>query len=202
MSSPPPDARARAGAPLTDRPYILGIGGTTRAGSTSERVAAAALRAVERAGGETRLLGAAEIELPMYAPERPERTPQAVELVREIARADGLIISSPGYHGGVSGLIKNALDYIEDLRETDPPYLHDRPVGCLTCAQGWQAAMTTLVSLRLIVHALRGWPTPLGVAINSAEPVFGEDGSVADEGIATQIELLGRQVVEFAILRA
>ena len=138
----------------------------------------------------------------MYAPERPERTPRAAELVREVARADGLIISSPGYHGGVSGLIKNALDYIEDLREADPPYLHDRPVGCLTCAQGWQAAITTLVSLRLIVHALRGWPTPLGVAINSAEPVFVEDGSVANDGTAGQLELLGQQVVEFAILRA
>ena len=33
--------------------------------------------------------------------------------------AHALIIGSPGYHGGISGLVKNALDYLEELRE-DP----------------------------------------------------------------------------------
>ena len=27
-----------------------------------------------------------------------------------LARADGVVISTPGYHGGISGLLKNALD--------------------------------------------------------------------------------------------
>jgi FMN reductase len=185
---------------LPDRvPYILGVGGSTRANSSSERAVAAALEAAEKAGGRTRLISATKLELPMYAPERPERTDEAADFIAEVARADGMIIGSPGYHGGVSGLIKNALDYIEDLREADPPYLHDRPVGCLVCADGWQAAMTTLVSLRSTVHALRGWPTPLGVAINTAEPVFADDGTIGDDTIANQLDMLGGQVVDFAV---
>ena len=180
-------------------PHILGVGGSTRANSSSERAVAVALDAAKNAGATTHLISATRLELPMYAPERPERTEEAKELIDAVTRCDGMILGSPGYHGGISGLIKNALDYIEDLREVDPPYLHDTPVGCLVCAAGWQAAITTLVSLRSTVHALRGWPTPLGVAINTAESPFAEDGTIADGAIANQLDLLGQQVVDFAV---
>lgn len=183
------------------RPVVVGIGGTTRANSSSERALRLALEAAERAGADTVLLAATEIELPMYAPERRERTPEAERLVREIARADGLIVSTPGYHGGISGLVKNALDYVEDLRDSNPPYLDGRAAGCIVCAAGWQATTSTLLSLRAVVHALRGWPTPLGVTINSEEPLFEEDGSVQNKAAATQLEILGGQVVEFARMR-
>jgi FMN reductase len=133
----------------------------------------------------------------MYASERFERVPRAVRLVDELRAADGIIISSPGYHGGVSGLLKNALDYAEDLREDERPYLDGRAVGCLACASGWQAAVGTLAALRSIVHALRGWPTPLGVAINSIDPVFDQEGMVRDPSAATQLEIVAAQVIEF-----
>jgi FMN reductase len=183
------------------RPVVVGMGGTTRANSSSERALRFALAAAESAGAETVLLGAAEIELPMYAPERPERTPEAERLVREISRADGLVVSTPGYHGGISGMVKNALDYVEDLRDSEPQYLDGRAVGCIVCAAGWQATTSTLMSLRAVVHALRGWPTPLGVTINSEDAPFEPGGSVKNKSAATQLEIVGRQVVEFARMR-
>jgi FMN reductase len=177
---------------------IVGLGGTTRADSSSERAVQFALGVAGARGAETLHLGAAELDLPMYAPERPERDPKTLRLVEAIARADGLIVCSPAYHGGISGLIKNALDYVEDLRDTERPYLEGRAVGCLSCASGWQATITTLVSLRSVVHALRGWPTPLGVAINVATPQFGPDGAVLNEALEEQLEIVAAQVVEFA----
>lgn len=182
-----------------NRPFVVGLGGTTRPNSSTERALRAALSAAEAEGAETLLLGAADLELPMYAPERPERDPAARRLVAALAAADGVILSSPGYHGAFSGLIKNALDYAEDLRDGERPYLEGRAVGCIACAFGWQATTTTLVALRSVVHALRAWPTPLGVAINSAQPVFGADGAVLDEVAARNLALLGRQVVDFAV---
>lgn len=146
------------------------------------------------------LLGANDLDLPMYVPEQPERTSAARRLVSQLARADGVLIASPSYHGGLSGLVKNALDYAEDLRYDVRPYLDGRAVGCIACAHGWQATTTTLVSLRSVVHALRGWPTPLGVAINTSTPLLNIDGTVADEAAVAQLQLVGRQVAEFAIL--
>jgi FMN reductase len=182
----------------SDRPLIVGLGGTMRERSSSERLLRRALDAAERAGAEPLLLAAADLDLPMYAPEQAHRPERAERLVDSLARADGVLLASPGYHGGLSGLIKNALDYVEDLRTAERPYLDGRAVGCISCAFGWQAAVTTLVELRSVVHALRGWPTPLGVAINSAEPLFDEDGTLVNERVAEQLEVVGQQVVQFA----
>src|SRR6185312_15683816 len=68
--------------------------------------------------------------LPMYAPHELERTPKALELVSALREADAVVVGSPGYHGAVSGLVKNALDYIEDLREDPRVYLDNTPWGC------------------------------------------------------------------------
>jgi FMN reductase len=96
--------------------------------------------------------------------------------------------------------VKNALDYTEELRMDARPYLDGRAVACIACASGWQATTTTLISLRSIVHALRGWPTPLGVAINSTVTRFDADGGV-DESVGRQLETAGREVVAFALQR-
>lgn len=183
-------------------PYVLGIGGSTRTDSSSERALIRALDAAASFGARTVLLTAQELDLPMYAPSVSERTDAARAFVNEVARADGLVISSPAYHGGVSGLLKNAIDYLEDLRDAERPYLDGRAVGCIVCANGWQGTVSALMELRAIVHSLRGWPTPLGVTINSQHPVFDRDGGVADREVASRLEILGRQVVEFARLGA
>jgi FMN reductase len=186
---PPPES--------SRRPIVVGLGGTLRAGSSTGRALDAALAAAEEAGAEVVLLGAAALQLPLYDPTAPA-TDAVEQLIANVRRADGVIIASPGYHGGPSGLVKNALDYLEELRSDERPYLDGCAVGCIACAAGWQATTTTLISLRSMVHALRGWPTPLGVAINSIESPFGPDGSI-HEAVQIQLEILGRQVTEFAL---
>ena len=90
-------------------------------------------------------------------------------LIDPVRAADCVVIGTPGYHGGMSGLVKNALDHLELLRDDDRPYLDGRAVGVIVTAAGWQACGTALVSVRSAIHALRGWPTPFGVTVNSAE---------------------------------
>lgn len=184
---------------MTRAPHVVGIGGTTRAGSTSEKALRFTLRVCEQEGASTRSFGAEElVRLPHFAPEGPERDDVARALVEELRRADCIVIASPGYHGSVSGLVKNALDYTEDMREDPRPYFAERAVGLIAAGAGWQAAVTTLEALRAIVHALRGWATPLGAAINSTQPSFGPDGEPADERIALQLTTVAQEVVAFA----
>jgi FMN reductase len=150
-------------------PLIVGMGGTTRDGSSSEVALRVALKAAERAGAETVMLAGAALDLPMYAPERADRSSKARQLIDLLRRSHGVIITSPGYHGSISGLIKNALDYAEDMRQDDAVYFEGRAVGCIACACGWQATGSTLATLRSIVHALRGWPAPIGVPSTAAK---------------------------------
>jgi len=178
---------------------VVGIGGSLRGDSQSERALRLALDGAEQAGAKTTLISGAELVLPFYDPAVPERSPGASRLVAELAAADGVVLVSPGYHGTVSGLVKNALDYVEDLREAPRPYLDGRAVGCVSTAQGWQAAVTTLTALRSIVHSLRGWPTPLGVAVNTAEIEFDADGGCVNAEVVKRLHTIGAQVVEFAL---
>jgi FMN reductase len=177
---------------------IVGIGGTTRAGSSTEKALRVCLAAAEAAGARTVMLGAADLELPMYSPEQAERTDRARRMVEVLRQSHGVVIASPGYHGTVSGLVKNALDYVEDMRDDDPPYLEGRAVGTIACAYGWPATIHTLAALRSVAHALRGWPTPMGAGVNSAE----SDLSVnSGKKTRLQLEIVGQQVVEFARAR-
>ena len=181
-------------------PLLVGIGGTTRPESTSERVLIKALEAAERAGARTRLLSGVFLsKLPIYDPTTSVGSPELQVMLDAVRDADGLLISTPGYHGSVSGLIKNAIDGLEGLRQDARPYLEGRAVGCIVVADGWQAGGTALSALRTIVHALRGWPTPLGLTLNpSAGKLFDETGGFCDQGAARQVEMLAGQVVDFA----
>jgi FMN reductase len=181
---------------------VLGIGGSLREGSQSERALRIALTAAEELGVVTELIPGPELVLPFYDTAVAERNERAARLIEGVRTADGVIVVSPGYHGGLSGLVKNALDYIEDLREDERPYLHQRAVGLAAVAYGWQAAVTTLEQLRTITHALRGWSTPLGGSINSAETKFDENGGASDEKSVRTLRLIGQQVAEHALLRA
>ena len=186
---------------MPDKPLIVGIGGTIGAVSSTERALRIALDAVEREGFATRLFGGEDMaRLPLYDPRAASRTSQEREFVDAVRKASGVIIASPGYHGSLSGVVKNALDLLEETAKDARPYLADMPVGLIATAYGWQATGTTLATLRSIVHALRGWPTPLGAAINSSGGIF-KGGICTDEGAARQLDLVGRQVYEFARLR-
>lgn len=180
------------------RPVIVGIGGTTKASSSPEKALRHALSLAEKQGAEVEMFTGASVHLPMYSPETRERSPEAQALVAALRRAHGIILATPCYHGSVSGLLKNALDYAEDMAKDERPYFDGRAVGLVACGYGWQSTGITLTALRSIVHSLRGWPTPIGVTINSMTKTFDEDDNVVDDTAARQIAIMVQQVVDFA----
>jgi FMN reductase len=180
--------RRREHTPLCDRgetmnmdaPLIVGIGGALRDGSTSERALRIALGEAERLGARTRIFAGQLLNIAAYDPAEKNRSVVAAELVDALRCADGIIIATPSYHGSISGLIKNAVDYAEDLRKDTRVYFSGRAVGAIVCADGIQAMGSTLATLRAIIHALRGWPTPFSATINSALRPFTADGKCTD----------------------
>ncbi len=178
---------------------IVGIGGTVRSNSTSETALRVALDSARAEGAEIELIAAGDLELPFYDTRSRDRAPAAARLVAALRGADGIIVASPGYHGALSGLIKNALDYVEDLAGDERPYLTGLPFGCIGVAYGSQAAVSVLANLRGIAHALRAFPTPYGAAIVAGPHTFGA-GGVIDPTTVEQLTLVGRQVVEMARL--
>jgi FMN reductase len=185
--------RAEHGRPL----FVVGLGGSTRDGSSTQTVVQAVLRHVEEAGGRTELFAGEDLVLPMYE-RTPDCTAASSRLIDAVRRADAVVIGSPGYHGTISGLMKNVLDHLEQLSQDDPPYLDGKAVGCIATAAGWQGAASTLQTLRQAVHAMRGWPTPYGIAANVIGGLVGEDGTFLDDQLRVGAKLMAHQIIEFS----
>ncbi|MBK8374817.1 MAG: NAD(P)H-dependent oxidoreductase [Sphingomonadales bacterium] len=142
-------------------PKIVAIGGTINPGSSTELALRTALTVAESNGAEIKSFSAVSIsQLFPLSRSTAHGAADGLEMVEAVRASDGIIIAAPGYHGTISGLVKNALDYLEDLSKDDRPYLDGRAVGLIATAFGDQASMSTMQTLRSIVHALRGWPTP------------------------------------------
>jgi FMN reductase len=152
---------------------------------------------VAAAGARTELFDGTQLtELPVFTPHGLEPNATSVALLDAVRRADAVVLATPGYHGAMSGLVKNALDHLEPLRADVRPYLDGRAVGVIGCSAGWQGCGTALVSARSAVHALRGWPTPFGVTVNSAE----QDAD--DVRVAGALQILAGQLLEFTAWQA
>jgi len=184
----------------TSPPRILAIGGSTTPLSATERALRIAGAECRSSGAEVTYLTGRALMLPIYDTEASDRDPSAQAVVDAFRAADGIIIASPGYHGSISGMLKNVLDYVEDLRRDERPYLDGRAVGLIAVAHGWQTAVGTLQHLRQVVHSLRGWPTPLGVAINDAAGLIGSGADDSDPHVVEQLQAMADQVTRMAAL--
>ncbi|OKK14262.1 FAD-dependent oxidoreductase [Streptomyces sp. CB00455] len=159
--------RTREEPTTADTPHIVLISGSLRRGSTSDRVADWCAQRCADQGATTRVFNGADIDFPAYRPGLGAAWPDVQDFLDELRRADGVVLVSPTYHGTVSGLLKNAVDYINDL-DGPTPYLEGRAIGCVAVGAGAQGAVSTLATLRTIGHAVRAWPTPVGVAVSAA----------------------------------
>ncbi|WP_375289491.1 NADPH-dependent FMN reductase [Qipengyuania sp.] len=177
---------------------IVAIGGTVNQGSTTEHALRLATRPAEQAGAQVQVFGGDYLAGLAHYRGAGHEVGSGGELVEAVRGADGILIAAPGYHGTISGLVKNALDYLEDLSGDSRPYLHGRAVGLIATAAGVQASMSTLGTLRAIAHALRGWPTPMGATIRAYEGLFDAEGQCSDERACAQLALVGQQVLEGA----
>ena len=122
-------ARAVSSAVGERAPRIVGIGGTARPGSSTEQALTIAVDAAKHAGADTQIFGGdVLLSLPHYRGDPIDCDSPAAALLAAVRGADGLIMASPGYHGSVSGLFKNAVDYLEETAGDPRAYLHG-PAG-------------------------------------------------------------------------
>jgi len=142
------------------------------------------------------------LDLPMFSPTLLQVPPwPAVQWAEAAFQADGLLWSSPMYHGTISGAFKNALDWLYLIGDRDPPYLSDKVIGLISTAGGTQG-LQAVNTMEFIVRSLRGWAVPLVVPVGPASRIFDNEGNLQDDAVRRQLETLGSEVVRVAALFA
>ena len=112
-------------------PILLGLSGSLRAASGNRKL----LREAARLFGPC-AYSEADLNLPLYDgdAEAAEGVPPSVQtLADQIAAADAVLISTPEYNKGPSGVLKNALDWVS--RTEGSPW-RDKPVAVMSAAAG------------------------------------------------------------------
>jgi FMN reductase len=157
-----------------------------------------ALRAAESAGAKVRLFDVRALDLPLFVPgTAPVQAAQ--EFADAVFEADGLIWSSPMYHGTISGAFKNVLDWLELLADRDPPFLTDKVVGLISSAGGVQG-LQAVNTMEYVARALRAFAVPLVVPI-AARSAFDSESNLVDERVENQLHRLGEEVAELCLRR-
>jgi FMN reductase len=155
---------------VTSSPLIVGLGGTLREKSYSRAALREALRIAAEHGAHTELLDLRELGLPMFVPdigidEYPHEYQAAITLLIESCRnAKAMIWSSPTYHGTVSGVLKNALDYIELMSDDQPAYLGGKAIGLISINDS-----KTFSAMSNSVHELHAWLAPTHVQLGKSD---------------------------------
>jgi len=172
---------------------VVGLGGSLAKSSTSFAALEIALQGAKEAGARTASLNIRELALPTYDPAITTPPEPVARLCGLIGDADGLVWSSPMYHGTISGSFKNALDWLQFLSGRKPPYLTDKIVGLISTAGGVQG-LQAVNTMEFVVRALRGWAVPLVLPIAQSWKAFDENGKPRDPQLAEQLRALGREV--------
>ena len=173
---------------------VIGICGSLRTGSYSRMALSIALQGAAERGASTRILDLQDYEL-VFADGRNTPYPAGVQRLKaHVKAADGIIISTPEYHSGMSGVLKNALD----LMGFDQ--FGGKTIGLVGVSGGAMGAVNALNSLRGVGRSLHAWVIPLQVSIPQAWKIFNQRGQLEDQDIQERLLEVGRQVARFAFL--
>lgn len=175
---------------------VLGIGGSTRAGSRSLVLLRHALRVAEAGGAGVALGDVRQMALPIYDDDLPlDAYPQALRHLLDSAReADAFIFCSPTYHGTITGAVKNVLDCLNFLVDDSPRYLQGKPVALM--ALGGGSAANVITALDHSARGLNGLVLPTTV-ISSGSAV--QDGEVTDARVQQRVQAMVDEVLDVTV---
>lgn len=130
--------------------YLVGLCGSLRARSTNRFLMNEAARRFA-----PQQFDEADLRLPLFDEDLQDRDglPTAVEkLVAQISAADAVIVATPEYNKGLSGVLKNALDWIS--RAPGKPWL-DKPVALMSATAGRSGGERTQTMTRACLVPFR-----------------------------------------------
>ncbi len=169
---------------------IVGIAGSLRAESYTHQALALAVQRVEALGAEVEILDLRQMKLPFCdgGDEYPEY-PDVKRLQETVKLADGLILATPEYHGGISGVLKNALDLMS-FEE-----LSDKVTGSISILGG-QSNSNALNQMRVIMRWVHAWVIPEQIAIGQAWKAFDKEGKLLDEKLSQRLDEFAQSLVD------
>lgn len=159
---------------------ILAFAGSSREGSLSRKLLAFAARSARAKGAEVTEIDLRSFDLPLYDGDLERRQglpPGALEL-REIFKAHpALLVGVTEYNGGVTPLLKNAIDWVSRPHGGEPNLaaIRGKVVGLISCSAGALGGSRAQAHLRQSFQVMGCVLVPETVTLPFAETAFAGD---------------------------
>jgi NAD(P)H-dependent FMN reductase len=162
---------------------IVGIAGSLRQGSYNR----ALLRAAAELMPEGAVMNVLSIdEVPLYNGdvEASSGIPAPVAALKSgIERAQGLLIVTPEYNGGIPGVVKNAIDWASRPASDIPRVFYGKPVALMGATPGGGGTILSHAGWLPVLRQLRVrlWVAQGPLYVSGAAKVFGASGLIDAE---------------------
>jgi len=181
-------------------PHILAFGGSLRAASFNQKLAAIAARGARGAGAQVTLIRLRDFPMPLYDQDvedtrgMPEN---AAKLKALFAEHDGLLIASPEYNSGITAALKNAIDWVS--RATSPneaplSVLRGKTAAILAASPGGFGGARSLSQLRPFLENIGVTVLPEQVTVPKVHEMMDADGELNDSALQASVLELGAKL--------
>ena len=170
---------------------VLGVGSSMRKRSFGTKALKIVLERMEKLDAETHLLDLRKVKMPTFNPNSSMQSGNRLkEITGEVNWADVFILTTPGYHGSMSGPMKNFLDhYWQEFAGKTFGYI------CASHEKG----LTVMDQMRTAVRQCYGWSLPYGISVNGEED-FNEAGEIANSLLTKRLRMLARDLIIYGEL--
>ncbi|WP_371655903.1 MULTISPECIES: NADPH-dependent FMN reductase [unclassified Streptomyces] len=166
---------------------VLVFGASLRADSLNGRLASLVARLVERTGAAVELAHMRDFTMPVYDGdvEATEGLPPGALALRErIEACDAFVISAPEYNASVSGVLKNAVDWVSRVR---PQPFKDKHALLVSASPSMVGGNRGLWALRVPLEHLGTRVYPDMFSLAKAHEGFTDSGDLSDSALQERL---------------
>lgn len=156
------------------------IAGSNRKASTSTKLLQYMADRLASKGVAVTFVDLRKLPLPLYSPDSEEQHVNVISFLQSVKDADGIIFGTPEYHGSISGVLKNAIDYLDEE-------LSGKSVLSVSSAGG-PMGISSLMHLQNMIRNLHGINSPEWISIGMGQHDFGMNGEPAEAEIRQRVE--------------
>lgn len=170
------------------------ISGTNRPGSTTRKVTRYLEGVYQKLGAAIDVIDLQDLPPETFAPTSYATKPASLApFVDKVMKADGLVVVTPEYNGGIPGILKYFIDMLPF-----PASLKGRPVCFVGLGAGEWGALRPVEQLQMIFSYRLAYLFPERVFIRHCQTVVSPDGTITDADLAKRLETQAQNFVTFA----
>jgi azobenzene reductase len=156
------------------------LAGSNRIDATSTKAARYVQSYLETKGHEVALFDLYKTPIPFYSPDFEDTDENLKLMTATMNEADAIILSTPEYHGSVSGVLKNALDFMHEE--------FDGKVVMSISSAGGAVGTSSLTHLQTIVRNVHGIHSPEWISIGGENRGFKANGEPENPKVKQRME--------------